>query len=178
MKGKKEKILGVAVIITLAASTPLFAAMSADDAPETVEIDSLAEMYEAVTFDHAAHVTMVESCSFCHHHTTGSAPENETCSRCHQEEEEASSVSCIECHEAKRFSAQYLNQLEENPLLFHVGKPGLKGAYHQNCIGCHEKIDGPTGCQDCHERTDKGDKLFHSGNYAPEPGKKGDGGHH
>lgn len=178
MIGKKKKIIGMAVMMTLAASFPLFAGMSAEDAPETVEIDSLAEMYEPVSFDHSAHVAMVESCSMCHHHTTGSAPENETCGRCHQEDEEASSVACLDCHESKRFSAQYLSELEQNPLLFHVGKPGLKGAYHQNCLGCHEKIDGPTGCQDCHPRTDKGDKLFHSGKYAPDPATSHGGGHH
>jgi hypothetical protein len=178
MNGKKKKIIGMVLMITLAAPFPLCAEMSADDAPETVEINAIADIYEPVQFDHAAHVTMVESCSFCHHHTTGSAPEKKTCSKCHKGEEDTGTVACYDCHEAKRFSAQYLSELEQNPLLFHIGKPGLKGAYHQNCIGCHTEIDGPVGCQDCHQRTDKGDKLFHSGKYAPDPKKAHGSGHH
>ena len=32
--------------------------------------------------------------------------------------------------------------------------PGLLGAYHQQCIGCHEEMEipGSTGCTDCHEK--------------------------
>lgn len=178
MIGKKKKILGMAVMMSLAVSFPLFAQMSAEDAPESIELGSIAEMYEPVVFDHAAHVLMVETCSFCHHHTTGTTPEKGNCSRCHQAGEETSSVACVDCHEQKRFSAQNLKSLESDPLLFHVGKPGLKGAYHQNCISCHEQIGAPTGCQDCHARNDKGDQLFHSGKYAPAPGKSSGGGHH
>ncbi|MBC8318611.1 MAG: cytochrome c3 family protein [Desulfobulbaceae bacterium] len=173
---KKKKILGMAVVMSLATSFPLFAQMSAEDAPETIEIGSIAEMYEPVVFDHAAHVLMVESCSFCHHHTTGTAPEKENCAKCHQEGDEASSVACVDCHEVKPFSSANLKAKGSDPLLYHVGRPGLKGAYHQNCIGCHEQVGAPTGCQDCHARNDKGDQLFHSGKYAPEPGKTG--GHH
>jgi hypothetical protein len=34
------------------------------------------------------------------------------------------------------------------------------------------------GCQDCHSRTDAGDKFFHAGNYAPpESDKPASGGH-
>jgi len=175
---KKKKIMEVAVLIVLAAAFPLNAEMSADDAPESVEINVLADAYEPVQFDHAAHVSMIESCSICHHHTTGSAPEKETCLKCHQGEEDVGSVACFDCHAEKRFSAQYLDELEQKPLLFHVGKPGLMGAYHQNCLGCHEETDGPTGCQDCHVRTDKGDKMFHAGKYAPNPVSAGKGGEH
>jgi DnaJ-class molecular chaperone len=29
--------------------------------------------------------------------------------------------------------------------------PGLYGAYHQQCIGCHQEMGiGATGCNDCH----------------------------
>jgi hypothetical protein len=178
MSGKKKKILGMAAMISLAVSFPLFAQMSAEDAPESIELGSIAEIYEPVIFDHAAHVLMVETCSFCHHHTTGTAPEKGNCSRCHQEGEETSSVACVDCHEAKPFSSQSLKAKESDPLLFHVGKPGLKGAYHQSCLGCHEQIGAPTGCQDCHVRNDKGDQLFHSGKYAPVPGESSSGGHH
>jgi hypothetical protein len=29
-------------------------------------------------------------------------------------------------------------------------------------MGCHEEMDGPTGCQDCHARTEAGDEFYHA----------------
>ncbi len=146
-------------------------AMSADDAPESVEIDSLAKLYGPVEFDHAAHVAMAE-CSDCHHHTTGTGPAAPTCARCHEGKEEAESVSCYECHAADPFSQENLEKMED-PEIFHIDKPGLKGAYHLNCLGCHKELDGPTGCQDCHTMTEAGEKLFDTGKFAPAgSGKK------
>jgi hypothetical protein len=50
---------------------------------------------------------------------------------------------------------------------------GIKGALHESCIGCHAKKGaGPTGCQECHPRTDQGAAFYNSGKYAPPPGKK------
>ena len=50
---------------------------------------------------------------------------------------------------------------------------------HRNCIDCHEKMKGPTGCQDCHQRTKEGDAFYNSGAFAPKnkPAKGGHGGH-
>jgi len=32
-------------------------------------------------------------------------------------------------------------------------KPGLKGAYHRQCMNCHREMDaGPMGCEDCHPK--------------------------
>lgn len=143
-------------------------AMDADDAPESVEIDSLAKLYEPVEFDHATHVTLAE-CSDCHHHTTGSGPASPTCARCHDGAEEGESVSCYDCHAAEPFGQENLQKME-NPEIFHIDKPGLKGAYHLNCVGCHQELDGPTGCQDCHTMTEAGEKLFNTGKHAPAGG--------
>jgi len=140
-------------------------AMSADDAPESVEIDSLANLYGPVNFDHAAHVSMAE-CSNCHHHTTGTGPASPSCGRCHDGMEEAETVSCSDCHAAEPFIEENLAKLE-NPELFHIDKPGLKGAYHLNCLSCHEETGGPTGCQDCHQMTEAGEKRFNTGKFAP-----------
>ena len=30
-------------------------------------------------------------------------------------------------------------------------KPGLKAAYHRQCMGCHEQMDLKVGCEDCHK---------------------------
>lgn len=139
--------------------------MSAEDAPETVEIDSLAKLYGSVEFDHAMHTEMAK-CSDCHHHTTGTGPASPTCARCHEGSEEGETVSCQECHMAEPFIRKNLKKME-NPELFHIDKPGLKGAYHLNCLGCHQEVSGPTGCQDCHKMTEDGDKMFNAGKYAP-----------
>jgi len=140
-------------------------AMDGTDAPDSVEIDSLKNLYTAVQFDHAAHLDMAE-CADCHHHTTGSGPAAPTCARCHDGTEETDSVSCSDCHAAEPFIHENLIKLE-NPEIFHVDKPGLKGAYHINCLGCHQEVDGPTGCQDCHQMTELGQKRFNTGKYSP-----------
>ena len=146
-------------------------AMDAEDAPESVEIDSMSNLYGPVEFNHAMHTEMA-SCSDCHHHTTGTGPAAPTCGRCHHGTEEGDTVSCTECHSAQPFSPENL-ELMENPEIFHIDKPGLKGAYHLNCIGCHQEVDGPTGCQDCHEMTEAGEKMFNTGKHAPaHSGKK------
>ena len=139
--------------------------MDADDAPESVTIDSLVNLYTGVEFNHAMHVEYA-SCQECHHHTTGGEVVNPNCARCHRNSGEAEEVTCIGCHETDRFNETYLRTLE-NPDLYHIDKPGLKGAYHLNCISCHETTSGPTGCQDCHTMTESGEKMLDTGKHKP-----------
>jgi hypothetical protein len=143
---------------------------NAADGPEMVELGSLTQYYEPVQFDHELHVGMIESneCAICHHHTLGTPVMDPVCQRCHASSGEADFVACRDCHPAKRFSAEYLAVLEEDINLFHLEKPGLQGAFHQNCLECHKEYGAPTGCQDCHVRLEEGDKFFYSGAYAPE----------
>ncbi len=146
----------------------------ATDAPEGIVIDVLSNHYEPVVFDHELHVGVAEDCSTCHHHTTGTGTADSYCARCHSNEAEQELVSCQDCHLADPFSAAAIN-VKSGQDLFHVDVSGLKGAYHQNCIGCHKEMDGPTGCQDCHARTEEGDRFFYSGQFAPPPAE--DSGH-
>lgn len=172
----KRKTLCGALLLTLLVVP--FSGYGEDEGPDTVLLDSIAQYYEPVEFDHAMHVGLIDSneCAICHHHTLGTPVIDPLCLRCHGASKESDSVACRDCHPAKRFSATYLASLEEDVNLFHVEKPGLQGAIHQCCMGCHEKNDAPTGCQDCHARTDEGEKFYHAGNYAPEPVEK-DSGH-
>lgn len=140
-------------------------AMEAADAPETVEISSLSRLYSGVEFNHAMH-TELASCVQCHHHTTGGEVTDPNCIRCHAKSGEAETVSCQACHSSDRFSKDDLSK-RDNPALYHIDKPGLKGAYHLNCVGCHQKTGGPTGCQDCHTMTEAGEKMFQTGKHAP-----------
>ncbi|MDW7772808.1 MAG: cytochrome c3 family protein [Desulfobulbaceae bacterium] len=167
MRGELKKLCGVAVLLLMAGIPVQWGYAQ----PDTVELGSLAQYYEPVQFDHVMHVDMLgdNSCAYCHHHTVGTQLVNETCMRCHENGGETDSASCRDCHPATRFSAEYLGEIENNIYLFHVDKPGLKGAFHQKCMGCHTEMDAAIGCEDCHVRTDSGDKLYRSGTYAPVP---------
>ena len=145
---------------TFAMALGPWVAGAAEPLPETVVLDRIAKVYDSVEFDHSGHLDLADSCASCHHHTTGSAPESESCATCHREGEPTATVQCADCHAADPFTAEYLAAQESGPQWFHVDKPGLKGAYHRSCLGCHQKAGGPTGCQDCHSRTADGDALF------------------
>jgi len=68
-------------------------------------------------------------------------------------------------------------------------QPPICGIHHQpmklmhgkrgQFWSCHEKMQGPTGCQDCHKRTKEGDAFYNSGAFAPKDkaAKGGHGGH-
>lgn len=141
--------------------------------PESVKIEALADLYSIVSFDHSLHVDLT-ACSTCHHHTVGTEIVNKNCTRCHTaggddgeaifNSQQPDSIACRSCHEKERFSSKYLRMLD-NPKLYHIDKPGLKGAYHLNCIGCHKEMEGPVGCQDCHTMTSRGEKLFNTGEF-------------
>jgi hypothetical protein len=173
------KYLYGAILVTLLCFSPLQNFAAAGDGPDEVEIDSLSQLYEPVYFDHAMHEEVTESsCSICHHHTLGTEVENENCMRCHAESGETDETSCQGCHSSKRFEADYLNKIDADNTLYHRDKVGLKAAYHIRCMGCHEEMGVANGCQDCHSRTDAGDKFFHAGNYTPpKSDKQVSGGH-
>lgn len=138
--------------------------------PDKITIDSIQQYYEPVEFDHEFHVSMLNDCSTCHHHTTGTGTTDNNCIRCHKHSPEQSNVSCQGCHEADPFTPEaLLKQRDQSPPVYHRDTPGLKAAYHQSCMGCHQAMSGPTGCQDCHSRNDSGDAIFKAGKYAPKP---------
>ncbi len=168
MPGKWKKLCGAAVVL-LVAGIPLREGIA--QGPDTVELNNLTQFYEAVIFDHTMHVDLLgeNGCAMCHHHTVGTQLVDETCRRCHDSSSETDSAACRDCHSSKRFSAEYLAALEKDIHLHHRDRPGLKGAFHQRCLGCHIEMDAAVGCQDCHARTEAGDKLFWSGQFAPAP---------
>jgi len=145
------------------------------DAPDLILLDSLSELYDGVSFDHAMHVDLAEGCSTCHHHTTGTGAVDERCGRCHTESREETVVACRDCHARDPFSAAALR--DQNQAAYHIDKPGLKGAYHLNCLGCHEQLGAPVGCGDCHTRTTAGDAFFHAGIQVPADMTGGKHGH-
>ena len=147
----------------------LAALSQAGPMPAVVELASLAQFYDGVEFDHGLHVDVADACSTCHHHTTGGAAERAPCTTCHDGSQTAATVACKDCHYRDPFSPEHIVLAETGDQWFHVDKPGLKGAYHQNCLGCHRETGAPEGCQDCHARNAAGDALFRAGTV-PRPG--------
>jgi len=137
----------------------------AKNMPDTVDLDSIESLYGKVAFNHAVHVTIAGDCSVCHHHTTGTPVQDANCARCHKNSGASAVVTCKGCHVAQPFSAAVMRN--KSKTAYHIDTLGLKGAYHQNCTGCHQKMGGPTGCLDCHARNKKGDAFYDTGDYAP-----------
>ncbi len=76
-----------------------------------------------VPFDHGGHAAWAEiagGCSVCHHYT----PEG------------MEHPACRTCHDPN--------------LAGGMGKPGLKGAYHRQCLGCHREWSHEQKCKTCH----------------------------
>jgi len=112
-----------------------------DDFPETVVIDVLSSTYQpstmphrkmAVKLDEAVRTSRLASvlhgdvetgCQGCHHRSQ-LGERPPRCRACHGEAAQA-----------------------------RVDRPGLKVAYHRQCIGCHQRMGiKKQGCTDCHEK--------------------------
>lgn len=122
-----------------------WALMYVQDFPEDIEVKTIADKYEAVPFPHLEIIKSMNKllggnrlanvfhgdrnvvCAGCHHHS----PMN------------ARPPACSRCHDAP-FDARDLS------------RPGLKGAYHQQCVGCHRtmNIKNFRDCTVCHKDKD------------------------
>ena len=90
-------------------------------------IQKTEDHYGPVRFMHAKHAGVAQDCALCHHYR----PLDETASE---------TVRCSACHQ-EPFQEQHPERL------------GLKAAYHQLCMGCHEKMNqGPVSCTGCHSK--------------------------
>ena len=127
-------------------ATSLSSAMISDDLiPETVTINTMMKEYKAAKFPHrrivkklAANMKKDKMANFFHGEATN------LCTGCHHNS--PASVQpprCASCH-GSSFKAEG------------DGRPGLKGAYHGQCITCHKlmKIEKPsaTDCISCHKK--------------------------
>lgn len=93
-------------------------------APDLVLLNELENLYLPVPFDHKGHAEMAEmtqGCVVCHHHTP-EGTEHPACKGCH----------------------------ELSPQREDMRKPGLKGAYHRQCLSCHREWSHETACGVCH----------------------------
>jgi len=75
------------------------------------------------------HLNLQTICSGCHHQSIDKAEVRET-----------EPPYCRNCHSIN-FDAKNMN------------RPRLLAIYHQQCMGCHTKMEvRKTGCTDCHKR--------------------------
>ncbi len=113
--------------------------------PEKVEIDAMVDQYEAAEMPHRKivqaltekmrdnslaavfHTRQETLCAGCHHNSPPSL----------------NPPGCASCHPAGKAVSE-------------SGRPGLKGAYHGQCIGCHQQMGlekpAATDCKACHEK--------------------------
>ncbi|HBH27938.1 MAG: cytochrome c3 family protein [Desulfofustis sp. PB-SRB1] len=131
-----------------------------DEPPRLIVLDSLAHFYEPVRFDHQLHIDYAD-CAECHHHTTASPATDPRCTICHTTATAGASVACRNCHGTKRPSGE--DAAKPRPShRYHIDIVSLAGAYHINCLDCHQAVDaGPIECIDCHAFTEEGKKFFH-----------------
>jgi hypothetical protein len=121
----RKKIAYTVLVLAIGIAIALYTSdvSSSEGMPETISLGSLAKVYGPVAFSHEMHSAMAEDCGDCHHY--GGAGET---------------PSCGKCHPATLASKE-------------SGPPGLKDAYHGQCIACHKEMEmGPTGCMDCHTK--------------------------
>ena len=91
--------------------------------PDIIIIDVLSNLYVPVVFSHQLHAEMSDmsgGCQICHHHNPTGAI-----------------LVCKDCHEVSVKRAD-------------LSRPGLKGAYHRQCLGCHREWSHTTKCAICH----------------------------
>ncbi|MDX9753804.1 MAG: cytochrome c3 family protein [bacterium] len=103
------------------------------EVPDIVIMDDLEALYVPVRFNHKLHAEMAgmdQGCETCHHYEEN-APVPSSCKTCHPIEIQHEDLS----------------------------QPGLKGAYHRQCLSCHTQWDKETACEVCHEK--KAGGLLH-----------------
>jgi hypothetical protein len=128
----------------LAARTPMTDTYDMADIPETVTIEPLSKTYEPVELPHRIIVSTLmngieNSKLAAYFHTQRGT----LCQGCHHNSPASPQPPrCISCHD---------KPFQESALF----RPGLMGAYHQQCMGCHDRmgIENPASrdCTGCHQ---------------------------
>lgn len=96
--------------------------------PDTVIINTVEGLYDAVVFQHRDHMHMaerIEDCAECHHYHPPDKPK----------------LRCGECH-------------NPNTIRHDLDMISLNGAYHRKCLSCHVEWGKTTNCEVCHAAKD------------------------
>ena len=128
---------------TMLDSRPVASATYADeDIPDKVVIDMLVDQYEAVELPHRKIVkTLVKNIKDNKLAAYFHKDQGTVCQGCHHNSPVSKKPPrCGNCH-GRPFDKNSPNA------------PGLTGAYHQQCMGCHKvmELEKPAGCTSCHK---------------------------
>ena len=145
---------------------------------EDAALNAASDDYEPVGFSHRIHDGLTGGdCAACHHryasdpsdrvgvdlgelHKAMGVAIGGACSACHDDLADRPPQGCKRCHARS-------NEPDAPARL------GLKGAYHRQCIGCHERqlkpATAPTGCRGCHQAWVPDHSLLVSFAGAPAP---------
>jgi len=121
---------------------------TAIEVPETVVMGALSEEYERAEMPHRKIVEKLrqhirDSSTATYFHRSDEV----VCQGCHHQSPAGEKPPlCQSCHEREPRGSDLL-------------KPGLRGAYHRQCLGCHQSMDiqKPSDCTGCH--ADKKDEV-------------------
>jgi hypothetical protein len=109
-------------------------------------IQETEDHYGPVRFMHTKHAAVTQDCAICHHYR----PLDETASEI---------VRCSACHQ-EPFKKEQPDRL------------GLKAAFHQQCMGCHQEMNqGPIDCTGCHSKNIPDHKGLVALPENPEPSR-------
>lgn len=98
-------------------------------APDVFLLGELSDVYVPVVFPHKLHAEMPGM--------------SQGCESCHHQNPPGRILSCKECHSR--------NSNQEN-----LKQPGLRGAYHRQCLACHREWTHQTDCVVCHAKREAG----------------------
>ena len=131
----KRRSNGTLLALTaLALVAGAFWAAAADEpakplGPNVVSLKELEKDYNPVPFEHQAHAKMAEmwnGCTTCHHRAPLATTQPAAALPQHKSQEDAGAVpACKSCHEAAGGRPD-------------IRMPNLKGAYHRQCLNCHQ----------------------------------------
>ena len=110
-----------------------------DAFPEKVVIEGLVDRYEASNLPHAKIVRKLDEITRKSTLAGRFHADTETlCSGCHHHSPVGTRPPpCRACHSEVAYATE--------------DRPGLKVAYHRQCVGCHIAMNNPKqGCTDCH----------------------------
>ena len=121
-----------------------FKRISKDKIPEKITIGHLSNEYKPSEFPHARIIESLKKGIQKNSMAMWSHGDDKTlCMGCHHNSPANEKVqACNSCHGSKQNSDNF--------------KPGLKAAYHGQCITCHEKMNmnkiAATDCNKCHTK--------------------------
>jgi len=123
-------------------------------------LNSKTDFYESVRFTHRTHdVATGGNCGLCHHRISFDEEDRVgmDVQAFHSEDIEVrlGNTPCGSCHDMNEITIQKCSSCHWLPNeADEPSRLGLKGAYHRQCIGCHEDqpaaADAPVGCMGCH----------------------------